>query len=170
MKIDGGVFRAYVGTGGRGAQISIGRKGEKRVRRNDESSVDGASKTKIKKEIRVRIKEVRENEESEEVEEDKESEEAGEEEASEETGEEKTSEESEKEENAKEGRKVRLKELKAAYMRFCIALLARKSKMREYELSLVCAMAVLGVSKEGWRTPKNYSSNLYADARWRSIR
>ena len=60
------------------------------------------------------------------------------------------SEESEREENAgeEEERKIRLKELKAACMRFCIALLARKSKMREYELSLICIMTILRVSKK----------------------
>ena len=73
--------------------------------------------------------------------------------------EEKVSEESEREENAGKGeeRKIRLKGLKTTYMRFCIALLTRKSKMREYKLPLICAIAILGINKKRWRTPENYS-------------
>ena len=51
---------------------------------------------------------------------------------------------------------VRLQGLPAAYLRFCISLLARKSRGHEYELPILCAMAVLAVKPQGWRSANEY--------------
>ncbi|KAL8991046.1 MAG: hypothetical protein Q9169_007961 [Polycauliona sp. 2 TL-2023] len=51
---------------------------------------------------------------------------------------------------------IRLRGLKAACLRFCIALLARKCRGHEYELPILCAMAVLAVKPQGWRSANEY--------------
>ena len=51
---------------------------------------------------------------------------------------------------------IRLQGLKAAYLRFCIALLARKCRGHEYELPMLCAMAILAVKPQGWRSANEY--------------
>ncbi|KAL8685459.1 MAG: hypothetical protein Q9218_007746, partial [Villophora microphyllina] len=51
---------------------------------------------------------------------------------------------------------VRVGGMKRACLRFCIALLARKSHGSEYGMPLICAMAVLGMREGGWATPENY--------------
>ena len=51
---------------------------------------------------------------------------------------------------------IRLRGLKAACLRFCIALLARKCRGHEYELPMLCAMAVLAVKPQGWRSANEY--------------
>ena len=51
---------------------------------------------------------------------------------------------------------IRLIGLAAACLRFCIALLARRCRGHEYELPIVCAMAVLAVKPQGWRSASEY--------------
>ena len=51
---------------------------------------------------------------------------------------------------------IRLRGLKAACLRFCIALLAPKCRGHEYELPMLYAMAVLAVKPQGWRSANEY--------------
>ncbi|KAL4732835.1 hypothetical protein BDV11DRAFT_215147 [Aspergillus similis] len=46
--------------------------------------------------------------------------------------------------------------LETACLEFCIELLNQKTKVHEYESTLVCAMAVLGRGEQGWRDPNSY--------------
>ena len=51
---------------------------------------------------------------------------------------------------------IRLSGLALYCLRFCIALLGRRTRGREYELPLIGAMAVLGIKPGGWRSPSEY--------------
>ena len=51
---------------------------------------------------------------------------------------------------------IRLRGLEAACLRFCLALLARRCRGHEYELPMLCAMAVLAVKEQGWRNANEY--------------
>ncbi|KAL8819264.1 MAG: hypothetical protein Q9223_002272, partial [Gallowayella weberi] len=55
-----------------------------------------------------------------------------------------------------QARSIRLRGLKAACLRFCLALLARRCRGHEYELPMLCAMAVLAVKAQGWRSANEY--------------
>ncbi|KAI4191861.1 MAG: hypothetical protein LQ350_008726, partial [Teloschistes chrysophthalmus] len=55
-----------------------------------------------------------------------------------------------------QARSIRLRGLKAACLRFCLALLARRCRGDEYELPMLCAMAVLAVKGQGWRSANEY--------------
>jgi hypothetical protein len=46
--------------------------------------------------------------------------------------------------------------LEMACLEFCIELLNQKTKVHKYESPLVCAMAVLGRGKQGWRDPDSF--------------
>jgi superfamily II DNA helicase RecQ len=57
---------------------------------------------------------------------------------------------------------VRLTPLQKACLQFCISLLDYKITQREYESVLVCALAVLGVTREGWMGVSDYPPILSA--------
>jgi len=50
--------------------------------------------------------------------------------------------------------------LQSAILQFCIALLDQPARAHEYRCPMVCALAVLGVHKEGWMTPDTYPQML----------
>ena len=52
---------------------------------------------------------------------------------------------------------IQLKGLPVACLRFCLALLGRRSRGHdEYELPMLCAMALLGIKPGGWRNAHEY--------------
>ncbi len=51
---------------------------------------------------------------------------------------------------------IRLSGLALHCLRFCMALLGRRTRGREYELPMIGAMAVLGIKPGGWRGPSEY--------------
>ena len=51
---------------------------------------------------------------------------------------------------------IRLRGLPAVCLQFCLSLLARRSRGHEYELPMLCAMAVLAVKPQGWRSAHEY--------------
>ena len=55
-----------------------------------------------------------------------------------------------------EGTKQALDTFENALLEFCLALLKRKVRSREYELPLVCALAVLGVQDGDWKWVDSY--------------
>jgi hypothetical protein len=59
-------------------------------------------------------------------------------------------------------RPEKLPRLQKACLTFCIALLDHRITRREYNSPLVCALAVLGVKKDGWKGPEQYPPILSA--------
>ena len=51
---------------------------------------------------------------------------------------------------------LRLRELKAACLRFCLTLLKRQCRDKDYELLMLCAMAILTVKVQEWRNVHEY--------------
>ena len=49
-----------------------------------------------------------------------------------------------------------MRELQVLYLRFYLALLARRCRGNEYKLSIICAMAMLDVKPQGWRNVYKY--------------
>ncbi|CAE7016508.1 Telomere-associated helicase [Pyrenophora teres f. teres] len=56
----------------------------------------------------------------------------------------------------------KLSKIQKACLEFCIALLNHRITRREYDSPLVCALAVLGVKKDGWKGPEQYPPILSA--------
>jgi hypothetical protein len=57
---------------------------------------------------------------------------------------------------------VRLPSIQKACLRFCIALLDHRITRREYDSPLVCALAVLGIKEDGWKSSEQYPPILSA--------
>jgi hypothetical protein len=57
---------------------------------------------------------------------------------------------------------VRLPSIQKACLKFCIVLLDHRITRREYDSSLVCALAVLGVKEDGWKGSEQYPPILSA--------
>ncbi|KAE8823008.1 hypothetical protein PTNB85_10187 [Pyrenophora teres f. teres] len=56
----------------------------------------------------------------------------------------------------------KLSKIQKACLEFCIVLLNYRITRREYDSPLVCALAVLGVKKDGWKGPEQYPPILSA--------
>jgi superfamily II DNA or RNA helicase len=57
---------------------------------------------------------------------------------------------------------VRDERIMAACLDFCLSLLAQRMQQNEYGMAMVCALAVLGVDIEGWKSPSTYPPILSA--------
>jgi hypothetical protein len=55
-----------------------------------------------------------------------------------------------------------LSNIQKACLTFCIALLSQSITRKEYDILIVCALAVLGVKEDGWKGPEQYSPILSA--------
>jgi len=56
----------------------------------------------------------------------------------------------------------KLSDLQTACLGFCVTLLDQQVVAHEYESTLICALAILGVEQRGWKGPGNYPSLLSA--------
>ena len=65
-------------------------------------------------------------------------------------------------EEEQEGQEEQLSDTQKACLHFCITLLDQQVQAHEYESALVCALAVLGVQRDGWKTASQYPSTLSA--------
>ena len=57
---------------------------------------------------------------------------------------------------------VRDERIMAAYLDFCLSLLAQRMQQNEYGMAMVCALAVLGVDIKGWKSLSIYPLILLA--------